>query len=128
MQLKKLERRVKTLPRQLQQIGEMRPGSLNQPRTVCGRAGCRCQDPKHPQRHGPYDQLSYVHRGKSTTQFIPKALVPRVTRQLKNYKRFKALTTEWVDLALTIAKERLAQEKHRLKTAAKKPGGGGSKK
>jgi hypothetical protein len=128
MQLKKLEQRVKTLQRQLQQIGDMRPGSLNRPRTVCGRAGCRCQDPQNPQRHGPYYQLSYVHQGKSTTQFIPKALVPLVARQLKNYKRFKALTTQWVDVALTIARERLALEKQRLKTAAKRRGGDGSKK
>jgi hypothetical protein len=128
MQLKKIERRVKTLQRQLQQIGDMRPGSLHQPRTVCGRAGCRCQDPQNPQRHGPYDQLSDVHQGKSTTQFIPQTLVPLVARQLKNYKRFKALTSEWVDLALTLARERLAQEKQRLKTAAKSRRGDGSQK
>lgn len=120
MSSEKWKRRVKIIQRRLQQIGDMRPGSLNQQLTVCGRSGCRCQDPLNPQRHGPYYQLSYVHQGKSTTQFIPKALVPLVTRQLKNYKTFKALTTEWVDLALTLAREQLALHKKRLKKPLKK--------
>jgi hypothetical protein len=124
MQLKKMETRVERIKRQLQQIGDMRPGSLNQQRTVCGREGCRCQDPRTPQKHGPYFQLSYVHQGKSTTQFIPKDLVPPVVHQLDNYKTFKALTTEWVDLALAIAKEKLAAEKAQLKSGGPHPRAG----
>lgn len=119
MPLEKLKKRVRLIQKKLQQIGDMRPGSLNRQRTVCGRAGCRCQDPVKPQRHGPYYQLSYGHQGKSTTQFIPKELVPLVARQLKNYKTFKALTAEWVDLALTITREQLALHKKRLKTSPK---------
>jgi len=76
------------------------------------------QDPEKPKRHGPYYQLSYVHQGKSTTQFIQKELVPMVARQLKNYKKFKSLTSEWIELALAIAKEKLALDKQRLKTEA----------
>jgi len=124
MQGKKMEIRVERIKRQLQQIGDMRPGSLNQQRTVCGREGCRCQDPRRPQKHGPYFQLSYVHQGKSTTQFIPKDLVPPVMHQLDNYKTFKALTTEWVGLALAIAKEKLAAEKARLKSGVQQKGTG----
>ena len=105
---------------ELQQAGEMRPGSLNKQMTVCGRPGCRCQDPEKPKRHGPYYQLSYVHQGKSTTQFIQKELVPMVTRQLKNYKKFKSLTSEWIELALAIAKEKLSLDKQRLKTEGEK--------
>ena len=120
MQLKRKKNRLDEIKRELQEIGEMRPGSLNQQWTVCGRKGCRCQDPKKPQKHGPYFQLSYVHQGKSTTQFIQKDLVPMVEQELKNYKRFKVLTTEWVNLALAIAKEKLAVEKGRLKKAMKK--------
>ena len=129
MQLKKMEIRVATIKRQLQQLGDMRPGSLNPQRTVCGREGCRCQHPRTPQKHGPYFQLSYVHQGKSTTQFIPQDLVPPVTHQLETYKTFKALTAEWVSLALAIAKEKLAADKARLKSSAphKRAGRVGSK-
>ena len=115
-----MEKRVEKIRMELQQVGDMRPGSLNKQMTVCGRPGCRCQDPEKPKRHGPYYQLSYVHHGKSTTQFIQKELVPMVVRQLKNYKKFKSLTAEWIDLALAIAKEKLALDKQRLKTGGAK--------
>lgn len=122
MQLQKMERRVKKIKMDLLKIGEMRPGSLNTQLTVCGSPGCACQDPKKPKRHGPYYQLSYVHQGKSTTQFIQKELVPKVSLQLKNYKVFKSLTTEWIQLALLIAKEKLAIDKQILKTNAENQG------
>ena len=70
-------------------------------------------NPKNPQKHGPYYQISYVHQGKSTSQFIQKPLAAAVRKQVKNYKTFKALTAEWVDLALAIAKEKLNIEKKR---------------
>ena len=114
MQLKKMEQRVDKIKSLLQKIGEMRPGSVNKQFTVCGKPTCACQDPKKPKKHGPYYQLSFVHNGKSTTQFIQKELLHTVTQQLANYKKFKALTAEWVDLALTITKEKLALDKQRL--------------
>jgi hypothetical protein len=120
MQLKNMEYRVEKIKTQLQKIGDMRPGSINKQFTVCGKPGCRCQDPENPKKHGPYYQLSYVHQGKSTTQFIQKELVRTVEGQLKNFKTFKLLTTEWVDLALNIAKEKLVIDKQRLKVEAQK--------
>lgn len=117
MQLKNMENRINKIKMKLLEIGEMRPGSLNKQLTVCGRSGCKCQDLTKPQKHGPYYQLSYVHQGKSTTQFIPKELVQMVEQELKNYKTFRTLTAEWVDLALAIAKEKLDQDKKLLKTA-----------
>ena len=127
MPLKKMEIRVEKIKQELQAIGEMRPGSLNRQLTVCGRKGCQCQDPKMPKKHGPYHQLSYVHQGKSTTQFIQDEFLPVVSQQLKNYKTFKQLTAEWVDLALAIAKEKLAVEKLRMKASVKKESRGGAK-
>jgi hypothetical protein len=119
MPSQKLQKRVEKIKMELAKIGEMRPGSLNTQLTVCGSPGCACQDSKKPKKHGPYYQLSYVHQGKSTTQFIQKELVPIVSQQLKNYKTFKALTSEWVELALAIAKEKLALDRLRLKQKAK---------
>ncbi len=115
-----MQKRVEQIKSALQKVGEMRPGSLSKQLTVCGRPGCRCQDPEHPQKHGPYYQLSYVHKGKSTTQFIQKQMVPMVRRQLKNFKTFKALTTEWTDLCLAIAKEKLASDRQKRKVLSRK--------
>lgn len=118
MQVKKMGKRIDQIKAELALIGDMRPGSLNEQLTVCGRSNCRCMDPKKPKKHGPYYQLSYVHRGKSTSQFIQKELVGAVMEQLENYKTFKALTAEWVDLTLAIAKEKLkiAKERHKDET------------
>ncbi|MGK5089904.1 DUF6788 family protein [Bdellovibrionota bacterium FG-2] len=115
-----IEKRITRIKEELQTIGDMRPGSLNQQYTVCGKTGCRCVDPDNPQKHGPYYQLSYVHNGKSTTQFIGSQSVDKVRQQLENYKIFRALTAEWVDLALQFAKDNLAVEKEALKNAAKR--------
>lgn len=115
MELRVMQKRVEQIKSALRKVGEMRPGSLNQQLTVCGRPGCHCQDPKNPQKHGPYYQLSYVHKGKSTTQFIQKQMVPVVRRQLKNFRTFKTLTAEWVDLSLAITKQKLAAERQKRK-------------
>ena len=114
-----IEKRIARIKQALQAIGDMRPGSLNQQYTVCGKDGCRCVDPEHPRKHGPYYQLSYVHDGKSTTQFIGKSSVQGVRQQLESYKKFRELTTEWVDLALKLAKEKLRIEKDALRADAK---------
>jgi len=110
----RLAQRIEQIKGELQSIGPMRPGSISTQLTACGRAGCRCQDAKSPKKHGPYYQLSYVHCGKSTTQFIRAEFLKDVSAQLENFKRFRALTSEWVDIALTLAREQLEFAKRDL--------------
>jgi len=105
--IRQIERRIQQIKAQLPTLGDMRPGSLSQQYNVCGKPGCRCKDPQHPKRHGPYYQLSWVHQGKSTTQFIRRPWVPQVKAQLATFKRFRKLTEQWVALALTLAKMKL---------------------
>ncbi len=107
MQIKLLENRIKKIKEELQTIGDMRPGCLSKQYNVCGNPTCRCKDKKKPKKHGPYYQLSYVHNGKSTSQFIKSEFVDDVKQQLSNYKRFKKLTEEWVALALELTKGKL---------------------
>ncbi len=98
---------IQTLKAQLMALGEMRPGSLTRQYNVCGKPNCRCKDPEHPQRHGPYYKLSYAHKGKFTTQFIRKEALGQVRAELSNYKKFRRLTARWIDLALQLAKLKL---------------------
>jgi len=102
-----IERQIQQIKAQLATLGDMRPGSLSQQYNVCGKPGCRCKDPEHPKRHGPYYQLSWVHQGKSTTQFIRRPWVPQVKAQLATFKRFRKLTQQWIALALALAKLKL---------------------
>ena len=85
-------------------LGDMRPGALSEQYNVCGKPECRCKDPRNPKKHGPYYQLSYTHKGKSTTEFVKKETVAAVRTQLRNYARFRKLVEEWVDLSVRIAK------------------------
>lgn len=113
--IQSLEQKLQDTKTQLLSLGEMRPGSLSKQYNVCGKPGCRCKDPQNPRRHGPYYQLSYVHQGKSTTQFIRPALRATVQAQIATFKRFRQLTDKWVALALAIAKLKL--EAARKKTS-----------
>jgi hypothetical protein len=105
--IQSLENKIQGIKTQLTALGEMRPGSLSKQYNVCGKPGCRCKDPNQPKRHGPYYQLSYVHRGKSTSQFIRPELRATVRAQTATFKKFRKLIDQWVDLALTIAKLKL---------------------
>jgi hypothetical protein len=96
---KTIQKRIERIKKNLLKIGEMRPGSLSKQYSACEKEGCKCIDPVNPQKHGPYYQLSYVRKGKSTTRFIRPAFVRDIERQLANYKKFKSLTDEWVGLA-----------------------------
>jgi hypothetical protein len=109
MHTKPLEARIRKVKAALLKIGEIRPGSLSQQYSACQKPGCKCVDPVEPKKHGPFYQLSYTYRSKSTTQFVRPQFVAQVRRQLVAYQRFKALTEEWVGLALELSKARMEE-------------------
>ena len=82
-----LKRRLETSKRQLGKLGDMRPGSLSVQTRSWG---------------GEYYQLSYSNRGKGHTQYVLKEKCKEVERQIGNYKKFKELTKEWVDLGIEL--------------------------
>ncbi len=101
-----LQERIQRIKEKILAIEEMRPGSLSEQFNVCGNPNCRCKDPDHPKKHGPYYQISYTRKGKSTTEFVRKEMVADVRRELKNYQKFKKLMDEWIDLSIEIGKLR----------------------
>lgn len=117
--VQQIQRRIQRIKTELAALGEMRPGSLSKQYNVCGKPGCRCKDPQTPQRHGPYYQLSWVHAGKSTTQFIRRPFLAQVQAELATYKTFRKLTEEWVALALQAAKIQLQAAKEAAKASSK---------
>jgi hypothetical protein len=86
--LLQIERRIETIKAKLAEIGEMRPGSLSR------------QYKDRENQTGAYYQLSYTRDMKSRTEYVARDAVGDVRRQIENYQRFKALTTEWVDLGI----------------------------
>lgn len=95
-----IQKRIDTIKLKLAAIDEMRPGSLSR----------QYKDPEN--QTGAYYQLSYTRDMKSRTEYVARDAVRDVRRQIENYKRFKALTTEWVDLGIEHSrlKMKLARE------------------
>ena len=102
MTTRQLQQRLGQIQAELAALGPIHPGSLSEQYNVCGNPGCRCKDPQRPRRHGPYCQLSYTWRGKSTTRFVRPPRVATMRRKIKNYRRFRELTAEWVDVAIAM--------------------------
>jgi hypothetical protein len=111
MNPKQIQNQIEALRKQLADLGPMHPGSLSEQYNVCGNPSCRCKDPKDPRRHGPYYQLSYTWRGKSRTRFVRQESVAEMREKVSNYKRFRELVNEWVDLVVELEKVERAQAK-----------------
>jgi hypothetical protein len=99
----KEEQQVQRIKKQLMALGPILPGSLTEQWNVCGSPGCKCKDAQKPVRHGPYYQLSFSVKGKSSTLFVRPEDVPETRRRIQRYRRFKelvmALTQAYVNLA-----------------------------
>jgi hypothetical protein len=93
--LRRLEREIEKLRRQIARVGDVRPGSVSEQYNVCGKAGCRCKA-SPPQKHGPYYQLSYALQGKSTTRFVRKEHLVRIRKEVNNYARLRELIDQWI--------------------------------
>lgn len=104
--IQKLEKKIGEIKNELTNLGPIHPGSLSRQYNVCGKAGCKCKDPKKPQRHGPYYKVSYAYGGKFSSRFIPKDKVKEVQVELANYKRLRKLTEDWIGLSIRLVKEK----------------------
>jgi len=108
-----IQSRINEIKRELSDLGPLHPGSVSEQYNICGTPGCHCKDPKNPQKHGPYYQLSYGWRGKSSTLFVRTDQVAAMREKTANYKRMQELVKEWVDLSMELERqERASQQKH----------------
>ena len=87
-EIERIGKRIREIKLQLQKIGDMRPGSLTRQYRL----------PK--EKVGPYYQVSYTHKMRSRTEYVRAEHVAQVRREIAACKRFKKLTTEWVDFAI----------------------------
>lgn len=96
--LKKMERRLVDLRRQLVDIGDMRPGTLS------------VQYRKPEEKKNPFNQLSYTHKGKGRSEYVRAENLPAIRREIKAYKRFKTLVDELVNLSMEASRLRCKRE------------------
>ena len=107
---KLLLRQIERVKGQLAALGDLRPGSLSTQYNVCGTPGCRCKATP-PEKHGPYYQVSFTRKGKSSSKFVRKEDLAAIRRELKNYEAMKTLVDQWIDLATELSNLRLANKR-----------------
>ena len=90
--LSKIENKIDKIKQQLVTIQQMRPGSLT----------CQFRNPKD--KTGAYYQLSYTHKMKSRTEYVRSEFVDTIEEQISEYKRFRELVDQWVDLSIEHSK------------------------
>ena len=101
----KAHARIKEIKKELQAIGPMRPGKVSKQK----------RKDKNGKLYGEYWQLGYTHKMKQRNHYIPVDLVKIVHQQNEEFRRFKKLMEEWVELALFCAQEQLENMKKDLK-------------
>ncbi len=115
---------------QICELGDFQPGSITNATRRCGKPSCHCTQANHP-GHGPHFQLTQKIKGKTATQNLPSpAAVRKAEREIAEYRKFRALVDELVDVNRRICRlrpvkhseqpERTAQEKKRPRRCAKK--------
>ena len=91
-----LENRIARLRERLTRLGPMRPGSISK----------QYRDRKT--RKGLYYQLSYTHKMQSRTEHVWPEHVKLLEKELAEYKKYKKLTTELIDLSIELSKAKIA--------------------
>ena len=97
--LTQIEKRIEKIKQELLNTGQMRPGSLT----------CQYRNPKD--KAGPFYQLSYTHKMKSRTEYVRPEFVSQIRKQVSQYKRFKELVEEWIELAIQHSKMQMDRAK-----------------
>ncbi len=90
-----IERRIKHIKQALSKIGPLRPGSLTR----------QYRDPKT--KNGAYWQVSYTRNMRSKSEHVRPECVTQIREEISNYKCFKELMNEWIDLGVEASKIRM---------------------
>jgi hypothetical protein len=105
-QLTQTEGRIEKIRQELLALGPMRPGSITR----------QYRQPKEKKR--PFYQISYTRRMQSRSEYVRPENLAALRRETANYKRFKRLIDQWVELALTASKMRASQKDSKPKKKA----------
>jgi len=89
--IRKFEERIARIKAELDQLGPIRPGAIS-------------RQYRNPQeRKTPFYQISYTHRMKSRSEYLRKENLAAVRKETANFRRFRKLVDQWVDLALKLS-------------------------
>ncbi|MBC8485570.1 MAG: hypothetical protein H8D45_05975 [Bacteroidetes bacterium] len=102
----KEEKEISKIKNKLFNLKAMIPGTLSKQWNVCGNAGCKCKDSKQPVKHGPYYQLSFSLKDKSSSFFVKEKDLDEVRKCMEQYKQFKKLNIELTQAYIELARKK----------------------
>jgi hypothetical protein len=108
--LRALEIKRASLYKQLQSLGDFRPGTISVNYRRCGKKNCACVRPGHP-GHGPQYLWNTTSGGSSRAENLrlgPE--LEKVRRELQNYDLFLRLCRELVEINEKICRFRPVEE------------------
>ncbi len=94
--LSSIKRQIDRIKKELQEIEEMRPGSLTR----------QYKSPKD--KSGEFYQLSYTYKMKSKTEYVRPQFVNDIKQQISTYKKFKNLMEKWIDFSIEYSKVKMS--------------------
>jgi len=88
------KKEIRSLLQEIISLEGILPGSVSKVYNVCGKKKCRCKDKKSPQKHGPYNLLSYTIAKKSSTKFIKDEDLSSTLEMQQNFRRLREIIQE----------------------------------
>lgn len=83
---------LRKVRKQLERLGDMRPGTLSRQSSKAGGK--------------KYFQVSFTYKMKSRTESVRLDQVKRIKAEILEYKKFKKLMQQWIDLSLALSKRK----------------------
>ena len=87
-----IKRRIKELKKEIQKLELIRPGKITK----------QIRGLKEERYH--YNYLSYTFQNKGYTEYIKEKYVERIIGETDDFKKFKDLSDEWIELSIKLSK------------------------
>ena len=91
-EIENIVKRIDAIKYEILHLGNLRPGSVTK----------QYGDPKNKKQ--PFHQINYTFKGKFKTDYVKKTFVGEMEKQTLEYKKFKELIAEWMELGIKISK------------------------
>ena len=104
--LQNLEANRSAILRQMDQLGDFRPGSISAVYRRCGKASCHCGD-RNDLGHGPHFQMTYKVEGRTVTESLAgRASVEKAEQEIAAFRKFETLCQEFIEINQKICRSR----------------------
>ena len=103
--IQKLEDKILKLKQSVAGLGSLRPGSVSQ--QIAGGPN------RKPRK---YWQISYTYKMRSRTDYLRDELVESIKNETLEYKKFKKIFDQIIELSIQLSKEKIEMSKRLSKS------------